>query len=182
MQNGGSIPPSSPCHAQRHSRARSSRRFPPSDSDRSRVTQLDQWRVQLSFAAGSLPEPGVYGVPEQWPHVAALYREAGFVEGRTETVRSPQLSGWSTIPRRHRWTCGAPERSASTAPGSQRSPTIQRWGTSRSTPIGVRRDGTAVASIIDPLGRTAPFPRRCTGYMWCNLGCLACPTGPVRHR
>jgi len=31
--------------------------------------------------------PGVYGVPEQWPHVAALYRRAGFAHtGHTEVV------------------------------------------------------------------------------------------------
>ena len=31
--------------------------------------------------------PGVYGVPEQWPHVAALYRRAGFTHtGHTEIV------------------------------------------------------------------------------------------------
>jgi hypothetical protein len=30
---------------------------------------------------------GVYGVPEQWPHVRATYEQAGFVhEGRTEVV------------------------------------------------------------------------------------------------
>jgi GNAT superfamily N-acetyltransferase len=31
--------------------------------------------------------PGVYGVPEQWPHVRALYERAGFVhDGHTEIV------------------------------------------------------------------------------------------------
>ena len=38
-------------------------------------------------AGGELPVPGVYGVPEQWPHVAALYRGAGFAHtGHTEVV------------------------------------------------------------------------------------------------
>jgi hypothetical protein len=41
-------------------------------------------RVQ---ADGALPAPGVFGVPDCWPHVAALYERAGFVHtGRTETV------------------------------------------------------------------------------------------------
>ncbi len=43
--------------------------------------------VTRQHAGGELPVPGVYGVPEQWPHVAALYRRAGFVHtGHTEIV------------------------------------------------------------------------------------------------
>jgi ribosomal protein S18 acetylase RimI-like enzyme len=34
----------------------------------------------------SLPAPGVYGVPEQWPHVAAALDRAGFAGDRTEIV------------------------------------------------------------------------------------------------
>jgi hypothetical protein len=31
--------------------------------------------------------PGVYGVPEQWPHVRAIYERAGFrADDRTEVV------------------------------------------------------------------------------------------------
>jgi GNAT superfamily N-acetyltransferase len=47
---------------------------------------FDSWRVERSFADGSLPGPGVYGVPEQWPLVAELYEQAGFTGGRAETV------------------------------------------------------------------------------------------------
>ena len=32
------------------------------------------WNTTLVYADGALPAPGIYGVPEQWPHVAALYR------------------------------------------------------------------------------------------------------------
>ncbi len=33
------------------------------------------------------PRPGVYGVPDQWPHIRALYERAGFVHtGHTEMV------------------------------------------------------------------------------------------------
>lgn len=35
---------------------------------------------------GSLPAPFVYGVPDVWPHIRALYAEAGFVPSRTEVV------------------------------------------------------------------------------------------------
>ena len=48
---------------------------------------LDRWRVDRSYADGTLPVPGVYGVPEQWPHVRAIYERAGFrADGRTEVV------------------------------------------------------------------------------------------------
>jgi GNAT superfamily N-acetyltransferase len=41
--------------------------------------------------------PGVYGVPEQWPHVSALYEQAGFVHnGHTEVV---YLAKVSDLPR-----------------------------------------------------------------------------------
>jgi ribosomal protein S18 acetylase RimI-like enzyme len=43
--------------------------------------------VERWYADGALPAPGVYGVPEQWPHVHALYERAGFVhDGHTEVV------------------------------------------------------------------------------------------------
>jgi len=51
------------------------------------LAQLDRWGVARQAADGALPAPGVYGVPEQWPHVRALYTRAGFVHtGRTEII------------------------------------------------------------------------------------------------
>ena len=59
------------------------------------LDQLRSWRVAHWHADGTLPAPGVYGVPEQWPHVRALYERAGFVhrertgsehDGHTEIV------------------------------------------------------------------------------------------------
>ncbi len=51
------------------------------------LAQLRRWGVSRWYADGALPAPGVYGVPEQWPHVRALYQRAGFVhEGHTEVV------------------------------------------------------------------------------------------------
>ncbi len=48
---------------------------------------LGRWGVTRQYAGGELPVPGVYGVPEQWPHIAALYRRAGFSHtGHTEVV------------------------------------------------------------------------------------------------
>jgi GNAT superfamily N-acetyltransferase len=45
-----------------------------------------RWDVARQHACGDLPVAGVYGVPEQWPHIAALYRRAGFHTGHTEVV------------------------------------------------------------------------------------------------
>lgn len=42
------------------------------------IRQLEDWGVISQSAGGELPVPGVYGVPEQWPHIAALYGRAGF--------------------------------------------------------------------------------------------------------
>jgi len=50
------------------------------------LEQLYRWRVLRIFADGTLPGPGVNGLPEQWPHITALYEAAGFRGGRTETV------------------------------------------------------------------------------------------------
>lgn len=51
------------------------------------LRQLDEWKVTSQSAEGELPVRGVYGVPEQWPHIRALYERAGFVhDGHTEIV------------------------------------------------------------------------------------------------
>ncbi len=51
------------------------------------AAQFTTWGVSRQYAAGDLPVPGVYGVPDQWPHVAGLYQRAGFSHtGQTEVV------------------------------------------------------------------------------------------------
>jgi GNAT superfamily N-acetyltransferase len=51
------------------------------------LEQFDAWSVDSRQADGALPYPGVYGVPEQWPHVEHLYRRHGFEQtGPTELV------------------------------------------------------------------------------------------------
>jgi GNAT superfamily N-acetyltransferase len=51
------------------------------------AAQFGGWGVSRQYAGGELPVPGVYGVPEQWPHVAGLYQRAGFRHtGQTEVV------------------------------------------------------------------------------------------------
>jgi hypothetical protein len=49
--------------------------------------RLGEWGVTSQGAEGELPVPGVYGVPEQWPHIRGLYERAGFVHAQhTEMV------------------------------------------------------------------------------------------------
>ena len=56
------------------------------------TVQFRAWGVTRQHAGGELPVPGVYGVPEQWPHVAALYQQAGFTHtGHTEIVYLAQV-------------------------------------------------------------------------------------------
>jgi GNAT superfamily N-acetyltransferase len=51
------------------------------------TAQLGSWGVSHQYAGGELPVPGVYGIPEQWPHIAGLYLRAGFSHtGQTEVV------------------------------------------------------------------------------------------------
>ena len=57
------------------------------------VRLLEHWGVTRQDAGGELPVPGVYGVPEQWPHVSALYERAGFRHtGHTEIVYLARVS------------------------------------------------------------------------------------------
>jgi GNAT superfamily N-acetyltransferase len=62
------------------------------------LAQLQRWGVTRCHADGALPAPGVYGVPEQWPHIRDIYRNAGFhdAESWTETIF---LARVSEIPR-----------------------------------------------------------------------------------
>jgi GNAT superfamily N-acetyltransferase len=51
------------------------------------IAEFGRWQVTSQSAGGELPVPGVYGVPEQWPHVGALYERAGFEHtGHSEVV------------------------------------------------------------------------------------------------
>jgi GNAT superfamily N-acetyltransferase len=51
------------------------------------IGQLERWGVTRQHASGDLPVRGIYGVPEQWPHIRALYERAGFAHtGHTEIV------------------------------------------------------------------------------------------------
>lgn len=56
------------------------------------IGQLEEWGVSRQGAGGELPVPGVFGVPEQWPHIRGLYQRAGFAHtGHTEVVYLAQV-------------------------------------------------------------------------------------------
>lgn len=61
--------------------------------------QLGRWGTATQSAGGELPVPGVYGVPEQWPHISALYEQAGFVhDGHTELVYLARIGDLPRLP------------------------------------------------------------------------------------
>lgn len=64
------------------------------------VARLRAWRPASIGADGTLPAPGVYGIPEQWPHVADLLRRVGFRRG--ERIEIVLLADVAELPRRPR--------------------------------------------------------------------------------
>jgi GNAT superfamily N-acetyltransferase len=60
---------------------------------------LDRSGARRIYANGALPAPGVYGVPEQWPHVRHILLATGFRPGdRTEAVLMAETSALSDPP------------------------------------------------------------------------------------
>ena len=59
------------------------------------IGHLVAWDVRVQYADGTLPFPAVYGVSDSWPHVRALYEEAGFDSGdaRVEVALAGLTSG-----------------------------------------------------------------------------------------
>jgi hypothetical protein len=63
------------------------------------IAQFEQWNVSSQSAGGELPVLGVYGVPEQWPHISALYEQAGFAhDGHTELVYLARVGDLPRLP------------------------------------------------------------------------------------
>jgi GNAT superfamily N-acetyltransferase len=63
------------------------------------LARLDAWGVAARYAGGALPAPGLAGVPDAWPHVAAAYERAGFApDGRREIA---WLAPVDRLPRGH---------------------------------------------------------------------------------
>ena len=101
------------------------------------LAQLARWQVSRTYADGALPAPGVYGVPEQWPHVRALLDRAGFVGGdRQEVVLVADVERCPPASRTTAGRCAAPW--APTAPGSRPGAGRPAPGTSRWRPTSTR--------------------------------------------
>jgi GNAT superfamily N-acetyltransferase len=64
------------------------------------IAEFDRWGVTRQAAGGNLPVScGVYGVPEQWPHVRSLYERAGFHQtGHSEIVYLARIADLFRIP------------------------------------------------------------------------------------
>jgi ribosomal protein S18 acetylase RimI-like enzyme len=58
----------------------------------SAVAALRRAGATRLLAECSLPVPAVYGVPEQWPHVAAALEEGGFAPGPVEVVLAADVA------------------------------------------------------------------------------------------
>lgn len=51
------------------------------------TTTLGEWQVDRQYAGGELGSVAVYGVPDSWPHIRALYGRHGFApEGHIEII------------------------------------------------------------------------------------------------
>lgn len=51
------------------------------------LAQFARWNVRVRYADGAVPAPVVHGLPDNWPHIRALYERSGFRHiGDTEVV------------------------------------------------------------------------------------------------
>ena len=63
------------------------------------VRYLSGAGVTRILADGALPAPGVYGIPDAWPHVRDLLLHAGFREGdRFEWIWLAEIAGLLRVP------------------------------------------------------------------------------------
>jgi ribosomal protein S18 acetylase RimI-like enzyme len=105
------------------------------------VEQLRRWQVTRIHADGALPLPGVYGVPEQWPHVAQLYADLGF-SAPADAVEVLHLADLAHVP-----APGAP-------PGSLRVVrTVGINGTRFSGYLGTERAGYLEVEVLEATER-----------------------------
>lgn len=68
------------------------------------LATVTRWGVRGVHADGTLPCPGVYGVPASWPHVRAALERAGFVHtGATEVLFLAEVSRLPTAEEAASW-------------------------------------------------------------------------------
>jgi GNAT superfamily N-acetyltransferase len=127
------------------------------------IRQLEEWGVTRQEAGGELPVPGVYGVPEQWPHISALYERAGFAyAGHTEIIYLASVADLHRAP-------GAPLAGLSVRR------TVGMNGTRLSAVLGEDVIGYIEVEIFDQ------GERQSRNGGWADVGNLHV-TGPHRRR
>jgi hypothetical protein len=124
------------------------------------LRQLEEWGVTSQDAGGDLPVRGVYGVPEQWPHIRALYRRAGFAPaGSTEAVYLAQVDD-------------LPRRGAQPVAGLAARRSVGMNGTRLSAVLGEQAVGYIEVEIFEDAERLPRHGR------WADIGNLHV-TGPA---
>ncbi len=109
------------------------------------IGQLEQWGVTRQEAGGELPVRGVYGIPEQWPHIGALYERAGFLHtGHTEIIYMARVARGSGC----HGTAGGPMSATCTSPS--------RTGAEVSVPGSSGRQRTGYAQGMSTGSWTTP--------------------------
>jgi GNAT superfamily N-acetyltransferase len=61
------------------------------------IAAMEEWGVARMYADGALPAPGIYGVPDVWPHVEGALLRAGFAPG--ERVEAVLVADVADLPR-----------------------------------------------------------------------------------
>jgi GNAT superfamily N-acetyltransferase len=118
------------------------------------VAQFGHWGVSRQQAGGDLPVHGVYGVPGQWPHIRALYEEAGFAHtGHTEIV---YLARVGDLPR----------PAAAPIPGLSAERSVGMNGTRLAAVLAGTTIGYLELEVFDEGERTARHGR------WADVGSL----------
>jgi GNAT superfamily N-acetyltransferase len=107
------------------------------------LRHLEGWKVTTQGAGGELPVFGVYGVPEQWPHIRALYQRAGFVHNGS--IEAVYLARVDDLPGR-----GQPPLA-----GLSVSRSVGMNGTRLSAMLGADRIGYIEVEILDQGERLA---------------------------
>lgn len=118
------------------------------------VAFLTRSGVDTIDADGALPAPGVYGLPEQWPHVHAILERAGFTRGsRTEIVFLADLDALERPP----------------APSTEL--TVERTLGVNGTRFAARLDG-AVVGYLEVENRIGDAGRLVRQDGWADVGNL----------
>ena len=117
------------------------------------LARMAAWRPQTVHADGALPAPGVFGVPEQWPHVRDLFVEAGF--GPTQPAELVLLAPVEAL------------RSSAPASGSW---TVRRTVGVNGTRFTASEDGVELGYV--EVDTVLGAPGRTPAHGWADVGNL----------